>query len=205
MVVVIEIADGRRLLGVSFRKNTVTLGRGADADVVLPDPSVFPLHATLRKRGNAYLVFAESAEAALALTEPEGARPVPVEVDDPRGFEEGATLALGRVRLRLHTKRPGEPAIEWVDPAALERRIVEVSLAAHALPHGPKDVTRALRELRVDVVEPLPKERPAEVPSSLDAPSLARDRVLAIGFGVALLLVFAALYWLFREETPLSL
>lgn len=204
--VVIEIAGGKRLVGLGFRKSTVVLGRSPDCDVVLPDPSVLGRHATLRKRGHVYLVFAETNESPPDLSNPGDRAPVPLEVESPVGFEDGATLVLGRVRLRLFATRPEDPAIEWSDGGEFERRVVELSLEEHGLPHGRRDVTRALRELRAEASAPPGPKRSGRAPTSLpNGPSLDRDRALAFGLGVALLVVLAALYWLFRADTPRSL
>ncbi len=204
--VVVEIAGGKRLLGLAFRKSQVTLGRSPESDVCLPDPSVLERHATLKKRGNAYLIFAESPDAPPFVTSPALDHGAPLDVDSPVGFDDGASLDLGRVRLRLFATRPENASIEWTDGAELERRIVECSLAESGLPHSRRDVTRALRELRSESFEApqaaTRKERPWTPPAT---PSLERDRALAWGLGLALLLVFAALYWLFRADTPRSL
>ncbi len=118
--------DGRVAQTLDVRRWPLTLGRSLAADVVLDDPHVAPLHATLSSGSDGQLTL-EVGDTANGVREGRvvHARGTPVPV--PAG---GATWQIGGLTLRLRTPDETLPA-EQLLPA--DGRRVAVPMAAAAL------------------------------------------------------------------------
>lgn len=83
---------------VLIKGRRAVIGRSADVDVRLPDPSVSPCHATILKRGEAYLLVDESSVHGTGVAS-DGADPVWLAPDSPRVIEEGEHIWIGQIEL----------------------------------------------------------------------------------------------------------
>jgi predicted component of type VI protein secretion system len=121
----------------------ITLGRDALSDVRLPDPTVSLRHATLKKRGDQYLLTDEGSTNGTALSGSDGGPPVWLSPGSPRLVQEGDRVLLGSVQVELRLEGPadGRPSDD------LARDLVTASLAALALPIEAHLVDAALEEL----------------------------------------------------------
>jgi len=121
----------------------ITLGRDSSADVRLPDPTVSGRHATLKKRGDQYLLTDEGSTNGTALAGADGGPPVWLSPGSPRLVREGDRVVLGAVtvELRLEGDALGSPSED------LARDLVTASLAAHGHSIEPEQVESALDEL----------------------------------------------------------
>jgi pSer/pThr/pTyr-binding forkhead associated (FHA) protein len=140
----------------------VTLGRDAQADVRLPDPTVSFRHASLKKRGEQYLLTDEGSTNGTALCGP-GGPPVWLSAGSPRLVKDGDRLLLGAVQLelRLESSADGRPSDD------LARDLVTASLAALRLPIETEHVDAALEELStLDDESMTPVETPTPEPAA---------------------------------------
>jgi predicted component of type VI protein secretion system len=151
-------------LYVERQGRLITLGRGPDADVCLPDPTVSPRHATLKKRGKHYLLTDEGSTNGTALSGASGGPPVWLSPGSPRIVEEGDRIRLGAVELevRLDAEAEGSPSED------LGRDLVTASLAALNLSMEPEQVDAALTELTTLEDEPMAAAAPAPAEPALD-------------------------------------
>jgi pSer/pThr/pTyr-binding forkhead associated (FHA) protein len=83
---------------LTFDGDRVVLGRGAFADVRLPDPSVSTRHATVRVLGGEYLLFDEGSTNGTFVG---GIRLAP---QTPRSIRSGDLVRLGRVWVEVRTE-----------------------------------------------------------------------------------------------------
>ena len=104
------IVESGPLAGQEFllRKTEVTLGRGKESDVAIPDPTVSRQHAVIRKRGLSWAI--EDLESTSG-TFVNGQRLV-----GPQQLSHGDTVRLGSTTLRL-AKRVEESRIPTALPA----------------------------------------------------------------------------------------
>lgn len=108
----------------------VVLGRAESADVILPDPSVSPRHATLREHGASWLVQDEGSTNGTWVS---GVRLSP---GAQRVIADGDEVRIGRVWLRIGT-RPTEPASPREATRTLALSLVRRALAALGEPADP--------------------------------------------------------------------
>jgi len=108
--------------GLTFDGDRVVLGRGAFADVRLPDPTVSARHASIRASGGEYVLFDEGSTNGTFVG---GVRLAP---QAARSVRSGDLVRLGRVWLEVRT----EPAPITQDlPVAT--RDMAFALVAHAM------------------------------------------------------------------------
>lgn len=107
MILVIESPDqGRRELPLA--RGLLTIGRGADCDLVLQEPQASRHHAELRRLGDQWLVVdLRSTNGTLF----EGQRLPP---EQPRPLHPGQTIVIGSTRLRL---QPDEQTLPTAQPS----------------------------------------------------------------------------------------
>lgn len=151
-------------LYVERQGRLITLGRDPEADVRLPDPTVSPRHATLKKRGLHYLLTDEGSTNGTALSGATGGPPVWLSPGSPRIVEEGDRIRLGAVELevRLDAEAEGSPSED------LARDLVTASLAALHLPMEPEQVAAALTELTTLDDEPMAAAAPPAPEPAVD-------------------------------------
>ncbi|HSC89920.1 MAG TPA: FHA domain-containing protein [Polyangiaceae bacterium] len=194
-------------LAVRVDGRLVVLGRGPNAHVRLPEPTVSLRHAALRRRGGAYLVSDEGSQNGTALGGATAEAPVFLRPGSPRVLEDGDRLVLGHVELSVHLREPpGE--VQWVEQLEdLPARLVRAALEARGLAPSPSELARALRELESAADEPLgaagsdaltPEPEPLfeHRPERARASALWTDGALLGSATVLLLLGLYALYWL---------
>jgi pSer/pThr/pTyr-binding forkhead associated (FHA) protein len=83
---------------LTFDGDRIVLGRGAFADVRLPDPSVSSRHATVRANGGEYLLLDEGSTNGTYVG---GVR---LAVQTPRALRSGDLVRLGRVWIEVRTE-----------------------------------------------------------------------------------------------------
>ncbi len=83
---------------LTFDGDRIVLGRGAFADVRLPDPSVSARHATIRATDGEYLLFDEGSTNGTFVG---GVRLAP---QTPRSLRSGDMVRLGRVWIEVRTE-----------------------------------------------------------------------------------------------------
>ncbi len=190
-------------LFVEPKGRVVRLGRAEDADVRLPDPTVSAYHATLKKRGQSYLLTDEGSRNGTALLGLAEDRPVWLEPGSPRVVASGFRLRLGQVELELRT----DGSAEGLPSEDLARDLITASFATLQLDVSEQRINEALHELTDSEDEPIAKPVPQvdspPNPSSDDGGVLSEDsdRFLA-DWAIALLALLllgvsaAALSWL---------
>jgi len=179
----------------------ISIGRGEGASVRLPDPTVSLEHATLRKRGQDYLITDEGSTNGTALLSPRGEGPVWLPQGSARVVPPGGRLLLGQVELELRM----DGTAEGLPSEDLARDLVTAGLASLDLELTEDLIESSLAELTAseDEVMRLPDGEPAEAREDGGVVSESSDRSVADWFIAALslcvLLVSAgALYWLLR-------
>lgn len=114
----------------------VLLGRGPSSDLVLPDPSVSQQHASIRQRGNEYIVLDEGS------TNGTHVGPVRLSEGTPRVLASGDLIRLGRVWIEVTI----EQAVPSPNHKDLTREIalglIEGGLRAEGEPAVPRLVGR---------------------------------------------------------------
>ena len=85
---------------LTFDGDRIVLGRGAFADVRLPDPSVSARHATIRAIDGEYLLFDEGSTNGTFVG---GVR---LSAQTPRSLRSGDMIRLGRVWVEVRQRRP---------------------------------------------------------------------------------------------------
>ncbi len=190
-------------LFVEAKGRKIVLGRGADATVRLPDPTVSKQHAVLRKRGDSYLLSDEASTNGTAILTATGDT-IWLDQESSTLVGNGARLRLGQVVLELRT----DGSAEGLPSEDLALDLVTASFATLGLPLEADALTSALDELTDSEDEPMsvPAHRePDQAPRLDDAGVVSemRDRSVAdwaiaflalamVGFGAG------ALSWLLR-------
>lgn len=88
-------ADSLKELSITVDAPRVVLGRSESCDVLLPDPSVSPRHASIRQRGGEYLLVDEQSRNGTFIGK------VKLSPQSPRVIVSGQKIRLGRVWLEL--------------------------------------------------------------------------------------------------------
>jgi DNA-binding NtrC family response regulator len=83
---------GEELMHFTLERPSTTLGRGAQADVSVPDPSVSRIQAVVERRGSRFF-----------LVEPVESEPKPGEAVAPRILKDGDEIRLGEWRAIFHS------------------------------------------------------------------------------------------------------
>jgi pSer/pThr/pTyr-binding forkhead associated (FHA) protein len=115
----------------------IVVGRGAGADVRLPDPSVSSRHATLRAQGGDYSLLDEGSSNGTWVGNTKLAPKT------PRLLRDGEELRFGRVRVRVKLG-----AAMVAPDARLATREVAMALVLHAMQSLGDEVTPKVRVLQ---------------------------------------------------------
>lgn len=121
------------------------IGRGADVDVRIPDPSVALHHATIVKRGEAYLITDEGSKHGTGITAAGRTTPVWLAPDSPRVIEEGERIFVGQIELVAHLEAAPRGAPSGFEELA--PNLVRAGLVAAGLEPSDDLVERTLEEL----------------------------------------------------------
>ena len=201
-ILVLSVAIAPPLF-VESSARTITLGRGPESDVRLPDPSVSLVHASLRKRGKNYIVVADDSTNGTALVGRGGAEPVWLSPGAVRLVENGDRLLLGRVELEIRL----DGSAEGLPSEDLAGDLVTASLAAIDHELSPEIVAGYLEELTEaddELVGPEKKRVSQPTPTAVDVIDEERAMRLTdfatLGISLALLLSApGAFAWLFQH------
>ncbi|HUJ28454.1 MAG TPA: FHA domain-containing protein, partial [Myxococcales bacterium] len=127
MPFVLTIADGKgRGQKFQFDAPKVTIGRGAENDVVLNDGGVSRLHARIEKQGSAWMLLDNGSANG---TELNGAT-----IDKPRQLRAGDRIGVGPVTFEFSSAEGGETRIT----AAPARQSAETRITS--MPAEPKEI-----------------------------------------------------------------
>src|SRR5690606_24990881 len=137
-------------LFVEAKGRKIVLGRGADATVRLPDPTVSKQHAVLRKRGDSYLLSDEASTNGTAILTATGDT-IWLDQESSTLVGNGARLRLGQVVLELRT----DGSAEGLPSEDLALDLVTASFATLGLPLEADALTSALDELTDSEDEPM--------------------------------------------------
>lgn len=130
---------------VLIKGRRAVIGRAADADVRLPDPSVSPVHATIVKRGEVYLLTDESSAHGTGVASEGAPSPVWLASDSPRVIEEGERIWIGQIELRAAFEAPPRGAPTGFEELA--ETLVAAGLKAAGMDPTPELVASTLKEL----------------------------------------------------------
>jgi pSer/pThr/pTyr-binding forkhead associated (FHA) protein len=180
-------------LYVERNGRTITLGRDEAADVCLPDPTVSARHASLKKRGDRYLLTDEGSTNGTALVGPGGGEPVWLSPGSPRLVQDRDRILLGSVLVEVRQDSPaeGRPSDD------LPRDLVTASLARLGLSIEPEQVDAALTELmtlsdEVNAPEKAPIPEPPADPAAIVRGSRSRLITDLLVASAALVLILAS-------------
>lgn len=137
---------------VLIKGHRAVIGRAADVDVRIPDPSVSPLHATIIKRGETYLLTDENSVHGTGVAAAGRDEPVWLAPDSPRVIEEGERIWIGQIELSAHLEVAQRGAPSGYDE--LPTTLVKAGLTAAGLEATEELVASTLQELTS-----LPEER----------------------------------------------
>ncbi len=158
---------------VLIKGRRAVIGRAEDVDVRLPDPSVSPHHATIAKRGNAYLLTDESSVHGTGVASEHRPDPVWLAADSPRVIEEGERIWIGQIELMAHFEAAERGAPTGYDELA--PTLVAAGLAAAGLEPTSELVERTLEELTSLPEEKVELPAPEPEPSPLGVAALSED------------------------------
>lgn len=134
---------------VLIQGRTATLGRSVGSDVRLPDPSVSPHHATIRKRGESYILIDEGSTYGTSVSSEsaidEGQAPVLLAPESPRILEDGEHIWIGEIELvvAFESSKRGTPTGQ----EQLPYELVRLGLASAGFDPTDALVTKTLAEL----------------------------------------------------------
>lgn len=130
---------------VLVKGRRAVIGRGVDVDVRIPDPSVSRIHATIVKRGEAYLLTDESSAHGTGVATEGAPGPVWLPADSPRVIEDGEHIWIGQIELRAGFEAPPRGAPTGFDELA--PTLVQAGLKAAGIEPTPELVESTLQEL----------------------------------------------------------
>ena len=188
---------------------TLRLGRGAQVDLCLPDPTVGPLHASVRQRGRLLLVEDEGSLNGTFVRRPGEPGELRLQKDSPHFLSAGDLLRLGEVELSLSLTEP-DAGVIVISAADFPRALVHAALEDAGLASTEEATEAALTELLQSPVELRPEDA-AVVAAAPEGEIEARhspllldprllDRSLSLLATVVLLGFGAALYLILRES-----
>jgi len=122
LTVVVRSGDGPTPSTITFDAPRIVIGRGEGCEIRLPDPSVSHRHASIRQRGNDYVVVDEGSSNGTFVG------PVRLSPQAPRVLRPTDLVRVGRVWLELRI----EQALPTANPQATTREIA-LALVAGAL------------------------------------------------------------------------
>ncbi len=158
---------------VLIKGRRAVIGRSEDADVRLPDPSVSPHHATIAKRGNAYLLTDESSAHGTGVASEGAPAPVWLAPDSPRVIEEGEHIWIGQIELQAQFEAAARGAETGIDELA--PTLVRAGLTAAGLEATDELVESTLEELTQLPEEKLELPDPEPVLEPVGAAALSED------------------------------
>jgi predicted component of type VI protein secretion system len=161
------------LPSVLVKGRRAVIGRGADVDVRIPDPSVSPHHATIIKRGEAYLLIDEGSRHGTGVVAAGRREPVWLAPDSPRVIEEGERIFIGQIELEAHLEaapRGAKTGYEELAP-----HLVRAGLTAAGLLATDELVESTLDELTSLPEEILPEDDDVPAASKVGVAALAED------------------------------
>lgn len=141
---------------VLIKGRTAKIGRSIGSDVRLPDPSVSPHHATIRKRGESYILVDEGSTHGTSASSPdaieEGQAAVLLAPESPRILKDGEHIWVGEIELvvAFEATQRGAPTGQ----EELPYQLVRLGLRSAGLTPTDTLVTKTLAELT-----DLPEER----------------------------------------------
>lgn len=182
---------------VTGRKALV--GRGADCEVRLPDPSVSLHHATIRKRGDNYILIDEFSSHGTGISSAGALAPIWLAPESPRVLEDGDHLFFGQIELGvvLEAAEKGAPNGQ----EELASGLVHAGLIAAGLEPTAELVASTLKEL-TELEDELYEEPEEELPEPVGIAALEHDdrhppwRTDVFVAAIALLIVFGCLFGL---------
>lgn len=159
---------------VLIKGRKVLVGRGADCEVRLPDPSVSAHHATIRKRGDSYILIDEFSSHGTGIVGHSGRDSTPIWLapESPRVLEEGDLIHFGQIEVRVGleaAERGAESGFEQLAPA-----LVKAGLEAAGLEASEELIGSTLREL-TDLEDELYEEPDEPLPEPVGVAALEAD------------------------------
>ncbi len=113
LTVVVRSGDTSGPTTITFDAPRIVIGRGEGCEVRLPDPSVSHRHASIRQRGNDYVIVNEGS------TNGTFAGPVKLSPQAPRVLRQSELLRVGRIWLEVRA----EQAVPTANPQETTREI----------------------------------------------------------------------------------
>jgi FHA domain len=150
-------------LGVLITGRSASIGRAAGALIRVPEPTVGDRHASLKKRGQVYLIADEGSPNGTLVQARDADLPVRLGADSPRVILAGDRILLGHVAMELFPDAPGDVdrEVEWLsDPKEVPRALVRRALERLTGPPSEEVVNAALLELLSSPEELLGAEPP---------------------------------------------
>jgi len=157
---------------VLIKGRKAAVGRGQDCEIRLPDPSVSLHHATIRKRGDSYLLFDEGSSHGTGIGTPESPAPVWLAPDSPRVIEDGEHLWFGQIEVlaQFHANKRGEAS----GYEELPHQLVEAGLRAAELNPTPELIESTLQEL-TELEDELFEEEQLALPDPIGVAGLEEE------------------------------
>ena len=138
MAVILTVRSGdAEVPPLTFDAPRIVIGRAKSCDLRLPDPSVSPRHASLRQRGNDYLILDEASTNGTFVGNvrlPPGA---------PRIVRSGDLVRVGRVWLQVELQATIPDAQPVQRAAEIALRLVAGALAAEGRLSSPRVVVNS--------------------------------------------------------------
>jgi pSer/pThr/pTyr-binding forkhead associated (FHA) protein len=122
LTVVVRSGDATSPVTITFDAPRIVIGRGEGCEVRLPDPSVSHRHASIRQRGQDYVVVDEGSSNGTFVG------PVRLSPQAPRVLRPTDTIRVGRIWLEIRV----EQAMPTANPQATTRELA-LALVAGAL------------------------------------------------------------------------
>lgn len=158
---------------VLVKGRRAVIGRAADVDVRLPDPSVSPVHATIVKRGEVYLLTDESSAFGTGVATEGAPAPVWLSPDSPRVIEAGERIWIGQIELCAQFEAPKRGAPTGFDELA--ETLVSAGLKAAGMEPTPELVASTLKELTELPEESLEPSDPEPLHQPVGVAALRED------------------------------
>lgn len=159
---------------VLIKGRKALVGRGADCEIRLPDPSVSAHHATIRKRGDSYILIDEFSSHGTGIVAHDGKVTTPVWLapESPRVLEDGDLLIFGQIEVKVGleaAERGAESGFEELAPT-----LVKAGLEAAGLEATDELIGSTLREL-TDLEDELYEEPSEPLPEPVGVAALEAD------------------------------
>lgn len=140
LTVVVRSGDASTPSTITFDAPRIVIGRGEGCEIRLPDPSVSHRHASIRQRGNDYVVVDEGSSNGTFVG------PVRLSPQAPRVLRSTDLVRVGRVWLELRV----EQALPTANPQATTREIALALVAGALGAQGHELVARVVVESGAD-------------------------------------------------------